>query len=191
MNPEIVFSVLHRHVSSPRECGWLRACGKARVRHFEHLQLTSSVQSHPHSASCSSSSTELLQYEPQTESHLSYWSVTCIDHMNAFSDLLLGMPPIPRRNHFDMLILFSCCQLSDCCSEVMNCWVCACDVLTRWSVSVRWPRLWMRVSAVSQWRWSIRLSSLPSSSLRRLHLFMSVGCSRVLAWKPDLSTGGM
>jgi len=35
------------HVSSPGECGWLRACGKARGRHFEHLQLTGSVQSHP------------------------------------------------------------------------------------------------------------------------------------------------
>ena len=32
-----VFSVRHRHVSSPGECGWLRACGKARGRHFEHL----------------------------------------------------------------------------------------------------------------------------------------------------------
>ena len=31
------------------ECGWLRACGKARGRHFEHLQLTGSVHSHPHS----------------------------------------------------------------------------------------------------------------------------------------------
>ena len=30
-------------------CGWLCACGKARGRHFEHLQLTGSVQSHPHS----------------------------------------------------------------------------------------------------------------------------------------------
>ena len=49
MNPEIVFSVCHRHVSSPGECGWLHACGKARGRHFEHLQLTGSVQSHPHS----------------------------------------------------------------------------------------------------------------------------------------------
>jgi len=46
MNPEIVFSVRHRHVSSPGECGWLRACGKARDRHFEHLQLTGSVQCH-------------------------------------------------------------------------------------------------------------------------------------------------
>jgi len=49
MNPEIVFSVRHRHVSSPGECRWLCACGKARGRHFEHLQLTGSVQSHPHS----------------------------------------------------------------------------------------------------------------------------------------------
>jgi len=40
-----VFSVRHRHVSSPGECGWLRACGKARGRHFEHLQVTGSVQS--------------------------------------------------------------------------------------------------------------------------------------------------
>ena len=39
-----VFSVRHRHMSSPGECGWLRACGKARGRHFEHLQLTGSVQ---------------------------------------------------------------------------------------------------------------------------------------------------
>ena len=38
-----VFSVRHRHVSSPGECGWLRACGKAKGRHFEHLQLTGSV----------------------------------------------------------------------------------------------------------------------------------------------------
>ena len=38
-----VFSVRHRHVSSPGECGWLHACGKARGRHFEHLQLTGSV----------------------------------------------------------------------------------------------------------------------------------------------------
>ena len=38
------FSVCHRHVSSPGECGWLCACGKARGRHFEHLQLTGSVQ---------------------------------------------------------------------------------------------------------------------------------------------------
>ena len=30
-------------------CGWLRACGKARGRHFEQLQLTGSVHSHPHS----------------------------------------------------------------------------------------------------------------------------------------------
>ena len=44
-----VFSVRHRHVSSPGECGWLRAGGKARGRHFEHLQLTGSVQSHPNS----------------------------------------------------------------------------------------------------------------------------------------------
>ena len=42
-----VFSVRHRHVSSPGECGWLRACGKARGRHFEHLQLTGSVQRRP------------------------------------------------------------------------------------------------------------------------------------------------
>ena len=34
-------------MSSPGECRWLRACGKARGRHFEHLQLTGSVQSHP------------------------------------------------------------------------------------------------------------------------------------------------
>jgi len=40
-----VFSVRHRHVSSPGECGWLRARGKAKGRHFEHLQLTGSVQS--------------------------------------------------------------------------------------------------------------------------------------------------
>jgi len=32
--------------------GWLRACGKARGHHFEHLQLTYSVQSHPHSSAC-------------------------------------------------------------------------------------------------------------------------------------------
>jgi len=38
-----VFTVRRRHVSSPGECGWLRACGKARGRHFEHLQLTGSV----------------------------------------------------------------------------------------------------------------------------------------------------
>jgi len=49
-----VFSVRHRHVSSPGECGWLSACGKARGRHFEHLQLTGSVQSHPHSPHSSS-----------------------------------------------------------------------------------------------------------------------------------------
>jgi len=36
-------------VSSPGECGWLRACGKARGRHFERFQLTGSIQSHPHS----------------------------------------------------------------------------------------------------------------------------------------------
>jgi len=46
MNPEIVFSVCHRHVSSPGECGWLHVCAKARGRHFEHLLLTGSVQSH-------------------------------------------------------------------------------------------------------------------------------------------------
>jgi len=34
-----VFSVRHRHVSSAGECGWLRACRKARGRHFEHLLL--------------------------------------------------------------------------------------------------------------------------------------------------------
>jgi len=43
------FSVCHRHVSSPGECGCLCACGKAGGRHFEHLQLTGSAQSHPHS----------------------------------------------------------------------------------------------------------------------------------------------
>ena len=31
MNPEIVFSVRHRHVSSPGECGWLRDAGRPEV----------------------------------------------------------------------------------------------------------------------------------------------------------------
>ena len=45
-----IFSVRHRHVSSPGECGWLRVCGKARGRHFEHLQLTGMVTTYKTSA---------------------------------------------------------------------------------------------------------------------------------------------
>jgi len=45
MNPEIVSFQYATGMSSPGECGWLRACGKARGHHFEHLQLTGSVQS--------------------------------------------------------------------------------------------------------------------------------------------------
>ena len=57
-----VFSVRHRHVSSPGECGWLRACEKARGPHFEHLQLTGSVHSHPHSIAYSLSNISAKNY---------------------------------------------------------------------------------------------------------------------------------